>query len=82
MPHETHPTRIDWDALAEDVATLVASDDPRLGSTVAAVEAVVGCSLGTPDRSPVVLGRRFARAHALGLARGVTPTSDALQAAA
>lgn len=52
-----------WNELAELVAALVDADDPRLQHLVLALERETGCSLGTPDRSAPMMGRRFARAH-------------------
>lgn len=72
-PQDRMTIRADWDALAEDIAELVATDDPRLASAVATVESWVGCALAGEDRSPAVLGRRFARAHRLAIAEGLAP---------
>lgn len=81
-PQDAMTIRADWDALAEDVAELVASDDPRLAGVVASIESWVGCELDGEDRSPVVLGRRFARAHRLAMAQGRAPMSGEVLPAA
>ena len=62
-----------WIDLADDVAELVAFDDPRLAGIVLSIEAEIGCSLGEADRAPVMLARRFARAMRRGLAAGMEP---------
>lgn len=62
-----------WIDLADEVADLVALDDPRLAGIVLAIEAEVDCPLGDADRAPVVLARRFARAMRRGLAAGIEP---------
>ena len=60
-PMTTGPTT--WNELAELVAVLVEADDPRLQHLVLDLEREAGCSLGSPDRSAPMMGRRFARAH-------------------
>jgi hypothetical protein len=62
-----------WFDLADEVATLAATDDPRLGDVVLGIEELVGCRLGDAERTPVVLARRFARAMRHGLATGIEP---------
>jgi hypothetical protein len=69
----THTLHRTWIDLADEVAELVALDDPRLGDIVLSIEAEVGCSLGAADRAPVMLARRFARAMRRGLAAGLEP---------
>ncbi len=80
--HETDTIRTDWNRLAGTIAELVHTDDPRLGTAVLAVESWVGCELGAAERSPIVLGRRFARAHARALTTGRAPVPTDLLAAA
>jgi hypothetical protein len=80
--HHTVIMRNEWDRLAETIAAFVVTDDPRLGTAVLAVESWVGCELGAAERSPIVLGRRFARAHARALTIGRAPVPTEVLAAA
>lgn len=80
--HETAARHAEWNRLAETIAELVTTDDPRLGTAVLAVESWVGCELGAAERSPIVLGRRFARAHARALTTGRAPLPNDMLAAA